>query len=48
MLKTGMEQIKNKKYYEKYSDKKIIAIAIAFAGKQLQTRIERIENSLIL
>ena len=39
MLKTAMDQIKNKKYYEKYMDKKIIAIAIAFAGKELQTQI---------
>ena len=46
MLKKAMEQIKTRKYYEKYIDKKIIAIAIAFAGKQLQTQIERIENSL--
>jgi len=42
MLEAGMDQIKTKKYYEKYPDKKIIAIAIAFAGKQLQTQIERI------
>ena len=42
MLKNAEEQIKNKKYYEKYFDKKIIAIAIAFAGKQLQTQITTI------
>ena len=40
MLKEAIGQIKNKKYYEKYTDKKIIAIAIAFAGKQLKIRIE--------
>jgi len=39
MLKKAMKQIKDKKYYEKYTDKKIIAITIAFAGKQLQTQI---------
>ena len=42
MLKETMEQIKMKKYHEKYSDKKIIAIAIVFAGKQLKTQTERI------
>ncbi|MCL2115889.1 MAG: ATP-binding protein [Methanobrevibacter sp.] len=43
MLKEATEQIQNKKYYEKYFDKKIIAIAIAFTGKQLQTQISTIE-----
>jgi len=42
MIKSAMKQIKDKKYYEKYPDKKIMAIAIAFAGKQLQTQIEKI------
>ena len=42
MLKEAMEQIKTKKYYEKYTDKKIIAIAIAFAGKQLKTSVSKI------
>ena len=42
MLKKATKQIKDKKYYEKYPNKKIIAIAIAFAEKQLQTQIERI------
>jgi hypothetical protein len=42
MLKEAIEQIKNKKYYEKYTDKKIIAIEVAFAGKQLQTQITTI------
>jgi len=44
MLKTAMDQIKDKKYYEKYLDKKIIAIAIAFAGKELQTQIYNCEK----
>ena len=39
MLKKAMKQIKDKKYYEKYLDKKIIAIGIVFAGKELQTQI---------
>ena len=42
MLNEAMEQIETRKYYEKYTDKKIIAIAIAFAGKQLQTQITTI------
>ena len=42
MLKKALKQIKNKKYYEKYIDKKIIAIAIAFAGKELQSQITTI------
>jgi len=48
MLKKAMKQIKDKKYHEKYSDKKIIAIAIAFAGKELQTQIEQIEDAITL
>jgi len=44
MLQNAIEQIEDRKYYEKYSDKKIIAIAIAFAGKQLQTQIAKIED----
>ncbi|KZX15805.1 putative AAA-ATPase [Methanobrevibacter cuticularis] len=46
MLIDAIKQIKTRKYYEKYPDKKIIAIAVAFAGKQLQTQIKRIEDSL--
>jgi len=46
MLKKAMKQIKTRKYYEKYIDKKIIAIVIAFAGKQLQTQIEIIGDFL--
>ena len=44
MLKEAIDQIKDKKYYEKYPDKKIIAIGIAFAGKQLQSQIKTIEK----
>ena len=43
MLNEALNQIKSKKYHEKYFDEKIIAIAIAFAGKQLQTQITTIE-----
>lgn len=43
MLNSALEQIKTKKYYEKYPDKKIIAVAIAFAVKQLQTQIKTIK-----
>lgn len=42
MLNDGIKQIKTKKYYEKYPNKRIIAVAIAFAGKQLQTKITTI------
>ncbi|WP_245634991.1 PD-(D/E)XK nuclease domain-containing protein [Methanobrevibacter cuticularis] len=42
MLENAINQIRDKKYYEKYPDKKIIAIAVAFAGKQLQTQITTI------
>jgi len=30
-----LKQIKDRKYYEKYLDKKIIAIKIAFTGNEL-------------
>jgi hypothetical protein len=39
MLNEGLEQIKNKKYHEKYLNKKIIMVAMAFAGKEIQTKI---------
>ena len=38
ILKEAIKQIKTKKY----QNKKIIAIAIAFTGKQLQTQIKTI------
>jgi hypothetical protein len=43
MLEKALGQIEDKKYYEKYLDKKIIAIAVAFAGKQLRTKITTIK-----
>ena len=39
MLKEAIKQINDKKYYEKYSSQKVIAIAIAFAGKELESEI---------
>ncbi|MDR3291042.1 MAG: ATP-binding protein [Methanobrevibacter sp.] len=40
MLKEGINQIKNKKYYEKYPNKKIIMVSLAFAGKEVFTKID--------
>ncbi|MDR3292465.1 MAG: ATP-binding protein [Methanobrevibacter sp.] len=44
MLTEAINQIKNKKYYEKYPNKKIIMVALSFAGKEVFTRIEKIDH----
>ncbi|KZX10822.1 ATP-binding protein [Methanobrevibacter filiformis] len=42
MLDTGVNQIKDKKYYEKYPNKRIIMVAFAFAGKEVYTGLEEL------
>jgi hypothetical protein len=40
MLKAALKQIKDKKYYGQYLDKKIVLLAIAFNGKEVKCRIK--------
>jgi hypothetical protein len=40
MLSDAMQQIKDRRYYEKYSNKKVLLLAIAFTGKDVACRIE--------
>ncbi|KZX10823.1 AAA family ATPase [Methanobrevibacter filiformis] len=42
MLDTGINQIKDKKYYEKYPNKRIIMVTFAFAGKEVYTDLEEL------
>jgi hypothetical protein len=44
MLKEGLNQIKDNKYYEKFLNKKIIMVALAFAGKEVFTDIEELKT----
>jgi hypothetical protein len=41
MLSSAMEQIQDKKYYEAYTDKRIILLAIAFNGKDADCKIRK-------
>jgi hypothetical protein len=43
MAEAAIKQIKDKKYYEAYSDKKIILLGIAFNGKEVRCRIGKAE-----
>jgi hypothetical protein len=40
LLKEAMAQIHNKKYYEAYADKKVILLAVAFAGNEIGCKME--------
>jgi Holliday junction resolvase-like predicted endonuclease len=41
LLKEGMEQIKEKKYYEKYGDREVSLLAVAFGeGKEIRCKFE--------
>jgi hypothetical protein len=43
MLKEALKQIKSKKYYEGYTDKPVILLAIAFNGKTLKCKMEQLK-----
>jgi Holliday junction resolvase-like predicted endonuclease len=43
LLNEAMKQINDRKYYEKYSDRKVILMAVAFAGKEVKCRLEELE-----
>ncbi|MDR0763584.1 MAG: ATP-binding protein [Bacteroidales bacterium] len=42
MLSAAMEQIKDRRYYEKYLNKKVLLLAIAYTGKDVACRIEEL------
>ncbi|MDR1195527.1 MAG: ATP-binding protein [Endomicrobium sp.] len=46
MLKAAFKQIKDKKYYESYLDKKIILLAIAFNGKAVKCKFKKPDDKL--
>jgi hypothetical protein len=42
LLEEAMTQIHDRKYYEAYLDKKVMLMAIAFTGKEVKCRLEKI------
>jgi hypothetical protein len=42
LLEEAMTQIHNRKYYEAYLDKKVMLMAIAFTGKEVKCKLEKI------
>jgi hypothetical protein len=45
LLKKAMDQIRDRRYYEKYSDKskKILLMGLAFSGKDVGCKMEELE-----
>jgi hypothetical protein len=39
LLNEAIKQIRDRQYYEKYSDRKVVLMAVAFAGKEVKCRI---------
>jgi hypothetical protein len=44
LLENAMTQIYDRKYYEKYSDRKVILMSIAFAGREVKCKTKIIKN----
>jgi hypothetical protein len=44
LLDGAMTQIRDRRYYEKYLDREVVLLGIAFAGKEIKCRIEEIKN----
>jgi hypothetical protein len=42
LLNAAMEQIRDRCYYEKYLDRRVILMAVAFTGKEVRCRLEEI------
>jgi hypothetical protein len=40
-----MKQIRDRRYYEKYLDRKVILLGVAFTGKEVACKMENIEIS---
>ncbi|MDR2556803.1 MAG: ATP-binding protein [Bacteroidales bacterium] len=43
LLSAAMKQIRDRRYHEKYSDKKVLLLGIAFTGKDVACRIEELK-----
>jgi hypothetical protein len=46
LLDDAMTQIRNRRYYEAYLDRKVILMAVAFAGKDIGCRMETVNKTL--
>jgi hypothetical protein len=46
LLDQAIAQIRDKRYYELFLDRKVILLGIAFSGKDVGCRIELIENGV--
>jgi hypothetical protein len=44
LLNEALSQIRDRRYYEKYLDKKVIRLGIAFTGKEVKCGMEEVEN----
>jgi hypothetical protein len=44
LLNDAMKQIHDRRYYEKYLDKKVILLGVAFAEKEIKCRMEECRN----
>jgi Holliday junction resolvase-like predicted endonuclease len=40
LLNEAMKQINDRKYYEKYADRKVVLMAVAFAAKEVKCKLE--------
>jgi urease accessory protein UreH len=45
LLDEAMKQIHDRKYYEKYADRKVILMGVAFADKEVKCKLEELGNA---
>jgi Holliday junction resolvase-like predicted endonuclease len=43
LLNEAMKQINDRKYYEKYADRKVVLMAVSFAAKEVKCRLEELK-----
>jgi hypothetical protein len=46
LLDDAMTQIRDRRYYEKYLDRNILLMAVAFAGEELKCSMEEVGDEL--
>jgi hypothetical protein len=44
LLEEAITQIHDRKYYEAYLDKKVMLLAIAFTGKKVKCKLEKVKD----
>jgi hypothetical protein len=44
LLNEAMKQIRDRRYYEKYLDRKVMLMGVAFTGKEVACRMELCET----